>query len=234
MTIVQFRLNLWQQLEQAQAQPQSMDWRQLCLAFEETMDLTPEGLKLATAADAIERLADALAAKASAWAEDWSHQLGDGPVLDEDMFSEFVRQSFSLDLSGLVEEPDLYVRSPSEKSHEDVDSVAEEVTQEVALLLAGTEDKKELEDADSGGDAIAQLEYDEDIGAWVEAIRLWMESGSVESVSIREIIKETNLSAGKVWIAGLLSDLELRQMKDFYSFDGLNLGIKVVSQGEVA
>jgi hypothetical protein len=232
MSVVQLQLNLWQQLEQAQAQPQAMDWRQLCLAFEEAMDLTPEGLKLATAADAIERLADALAAKASAWAEDWSRQPGDGPVLDEDMFSEFVRQSFSLDLSGLVEEPDLYVRSPSEKSHEDVDSVAEEVTQEVALLLAGTEVEEELENA------IAGLEYDENIAAWSNAIRLWMELKGVESISISEVVNNTQLSAVKVWLSALLSDFELERIsskdKDFYDAEQLILRTETFAQCEVA
>jgi hypothetical protein len=54
MTIVQLQLNLWQRLEQAQAEPQATDWRQLCLAFDVAIDQTPVGLRLVTAADAIE------------------------------------------------------------------------------------------------------------------------------------------------------------------------------------
>ena len=117
MTAVQLQLNLWQRLEQAQAQPEATDWRQLCLAFDEAIELTPVELRLATAADAIEQMADLLLARATAWAEDWNRRPGDGPVLDEDLFAELVRQSFSLDLSGLVHEPELYVRSASEKAH---------------------------------------------------------------------------------------------------------------------
>jgi hypothetical protein len=77
------------------------------------------------------------------------------------------------------------------------ESVVEEVTKEVALLLAGAEAEEELEDADSGCEAFTGLEHDENIEAWANAIRLWMELGRIESASIREIIKETNLSAGK-------------------------------------
>ena len=55
MTVVQLQLNLWEQLKQAQAQPEVTDWRQLCLAFDEAIDLTPVELRLATAADAIEQ-----------------------------------------------------------------------------------------------------------------------------------------------------------------------------------
>ena len=60
MTVVQLQLNLWEQLKQAQAQPEVTDWRQLCLAFDETIELTPVELRLATGAAAIEQMADLL------------------------------------------------------------------------------------------------------------------------------------------------------------------------------
>ena len=78
MTAIQLQLNLWQQLELAQASPEATDWRQLCLAFDEAIDLTPVDLRLATAADAIERMADVLLARATAWAEDWNGGQGMG------------------------------------------------------------------------------------------------------------------------------------------------------------
>ena len=192
------------------------------LAFDEMIERTPVRLKLATAADAIEQMADVLLSRTIAWVEDWSCKLGDGPVLDEDLFSELVRQSFSLDLSGLVDEPVLYVRSASEKSHEEAESVVEyrEKTEVLAELESFVE-----EDA---GEDLEQLEYDEDVAAWAKAIRGWMERQGLESVRISEIIDATNLSGGKVWIAGLLSDLSLQQTKDFYSFDGLNVKTEAV------
>ncbi|MGB8703241.1 MAG: hypothetical protein WCD18_27810 [Thermosynechococcaceae cyanobacterium] len=59
-------------------------------------------------------MAEVLEARASAWAQDWARRLGDGPVLD---LSEFVRQSFHLDLDRLVAVPELYARSSSAKGH---------------------------------------------------------------------------------------------------------------------
>jgi hypothetical protein len=232
MTVIQLQLNLWQQLQQAQTQPQATDWRQLCLAFDQAIALTPVHRQLATAADAIEQMAEVLAARAEAWAEDWYRQPGDGPVLDQDLLTEFVRLSFSLDLSGLVDEPDLYARSPSEKSHEDIDSVAEEVTKEVALLIAGAEAEEELENAITG------LEYDENIAAWATAIRQWMELKGVDNVSISEVANNTPLSAVKVWLSALLSDFELERMshtdKDFYDAEQLILRTQPFAQCEVA
>jgi hypothetical protein len=41
-----------------------------------------------------------------------------------------------------------------------------------------------------------------------------------------EVVEETKLTNCKVWLSGLLSDFELYQTKDFYSFDGLNLTLE--------
>jgi hypothetical protein len=216
MTIVQLQFNLWQQLEQAQAEPQATDWRQLCLAFDEAIDQTPVGLRLAIAADAIEHMAEVLAARASAWAEDWYRQPGDGPVLGEDLCSEFVRQSLSLDLSELVAEPELYVRSVSKKSHEDAESVVEyrgkaEVLAELESFVG-----EDVGDADAGCEAIAQLEYDEDIAAWAAAVRGWMQQQQADEVAFVELREGVGLSTVKVWLALLLGGFNLRRSGGFY------------------
>jgi hypothetical protein len=61
-----------------------------------------------------------------------------------------------------------------------------------------------------------------------------MESRGVISVNIMEVVEETKLSTVRVWLAGLLSNFELCQTKDFYSFDGLILNLELVAQCEVA
>jgi hypothetical protein len=238
MTIIQLQLNLWQQLEQAQAEPQATDWRQLCLAFDEAIDRTPVGLRLAIAADAIEQMAEVLAARALAWAEDWYRQPGDGPVLDEDLFSEFVRQSLSLDLSELVAEPELYIRSVSEKFHEDAESVVKYRGKAEVLAELESFVDEDAGDMDAGCEAIAQLEYDENIAAWATAIRQWMELKGVDNVSLSKVVNNTPLSAVKVWLSALLSDFELERMnhkdKDFYNAERLILRTKTFVQCEVA
>jgi hypothetical protein len=221
MPILQLELNLWQQLTEAQQSPQAVDWRQLCLAFDEAIDRTPVGKRLAAAADVIERMADVLAARASAWAEDWYRQPGDGPVLDEDLFSEFVRQSFSLDLSDLVEVPELYVRSASEKSHEDTESVVGEVTKETALLLAGAE----LEPAD----LMDGLEYDENVGEWAKAIAFWMQQQKLERVGFMELLDGVGYPVVKGWLAVLLDEgfeMDRLEDSDFYRSSGILVALK--------
>ena len=189
MPILQLELDLWQQLAEAQQSPQAVDWQQLCLAFDEAIDRTPVGKRLATAADAIAEMADVFAARADEFFSTWHRQrvAHEGPILDDDLFAEFVRQSFHLDLDGLVGVPELYVRSASEKSHEDAESVVGEVTKETALLLAGAEDEVE-------SDLMDELEHDEDIAAWANAqslcvaIALWMQKQKLERVGFMELL----------------------------------------------
>jgi hypothetical protein len=227
VTVIQLQLNLWDQLAQAQRSPQDANWQQLCLAFDTTIVQTPVEMRLATAADAIVEMAEVLAARADEFFSTWRRVPEDGPVLDEDLFAEFVRQSFHLDLDGLVGVPELYVRSAFEKEHGEGESVVEEVSKDELLGLLELESTLEPM-------PMLDLEHDEDVAAWAAIVRGWMVANNCTCGSISELVDATNLPTVKVWIAGLLSDFELEQMKDFYSFDGLILSVESVAQREVA
>jgi len=112
--------------------------------------------------------------------------------------------------------PELYVRSAFEKVHGEGESVVEEVSKEELLDLLESESTLEPM-------PVLELEHDEDVAAWAAIVRGWMMSVGMDSVSIGEVVDATNLPTVKVWIAALLSDFELEQTKDFYSFDGLVL-----------
>ena len=159
-------------------------------------------------------MADVLLARATAWAEDWNRRPGDGPVLDEDLFAELVRQSFSLDLSGLVDEPELYVRAASEKSHEDAESVMEYRGKEEVLA--------ELESVDGDVSEVeVELEHDENVMAWAGVIRGWMRSQGLESAAITQLQDGLGLSMVKLWLAVLLCGLGMEQRRGFYDVEGV-------------
>jgi hypothetical protein len=231
MPILQLELNLWQQLAEAQQSPQAVDWQQLCLAFDQAMltlqesNRTPVGNRLATAADAIAEMADVFAARADEFFSTWHRQSvsHEGPILDDDLFAEFVRQSFNLDLDGLVGVPELYVRSVSEKSHEEAESVVGEVSKETALLLAGAADDVEPEVA------IAQLEYDEDIAAWANAIALWMQQQKLERVGFVELLDGVGYPVVKGWLAVLLDEgfaIDRLEGSEFYRNNGILVAMR--------
>ncbi len=223
MTILQLELNLWQQLAEAQQSPQAVNWQQLCLAFDEAIDRTPVGLRLATAADAIAEMTDVFAARADEFFNGWHRQrvAHEGPILDDDLFAEFVRQSFHLDLDGLVGVPELYVRSASEKSYEDAESVAEEVSKETALLLAGAELEPEP--------MIVVQPYDENVGEWANAIALWMQQQKIERVGFVELLDGVGFEVVKGWLAVLLDEgftMDRLECGDFYWSTGILVALK--------
>ena len=228
MTVLQLELNLWQQLTEAQQSPQAVDWHQLCLAFDEAIDQTPVGLRLTMAANAIEQMADVFAARADEFFSTWHRQrvANEGPILDDDLFAEFVRQSFHLDLDGLVGVPELYVRSASEKSHENAESVVGEVSKETALLLAGAELEPEP--------MIVVQPYDENVGEWAKAIALWMQQQKLERVGFMELLDGVGYSVVKGWLAVLLDDgfaMDRPEGSDFYRSSGILVELK---QKEIA
>jgi hypothetical protein len=220
MKAIQLELDFRSAIAQALAEPEVADLRSLWRSLEpELLGLTQKE-QLSVAGQALCDLAEVCQRRADLMWDEWIDQHNtDGPIPDEDFLAGLVQKSMFLDISGLVKQP---------KSRRGVvatvegESVVEEVTKETALLLAGAADDVEPEDA------VVELAYDENVGEWAKAVRGWMQSRDVESASIMEVVEETKLTTCKVWIAGLLTDFELHQTKDFYSFDGLNLSFKGV------
>ncbi|HEY9828903.1 MAG TPA: hypothetical protein V6D19_26085 [Stenomitos sp.] len=160
-------------------------------------------------------MAIVLEARALMLVQQWQRRPSDGPVLDEDLFSEFVRQSFHLDLSDLVAVPELYLRSVSEKSQEGVESAVE--YREKADVLAELESLVELD----ASDEFECLSYDEDVMAWAEVVRSWLTRQGVESAAIAQLQEGTGLSLVRLWLAGLLGGFWLEQRGEFYEGAGM-------------
>ncbi len=169
-------------------------------------------------------MANVFAARADEFFSIWHRQrvANEGLILDDDLFAEFVRQSFHLELDGLVRVPELYVRSASEKSHEEIESVVGEVTKETALLLAGAEEEEEPL-------PVAVLEHDEDVEAWVDVIRLWMHQQGVKKVVLAELLNGVNLPSIKCWLGVLLGGFEqhLNESKGFYDLERVAITLPI-------
>jgi hypothetical protein len=124
-----------------------------------------------------------------------------------------VQKSMSLDISSLVRQPKS--RTGAVVAVEDEgESVVEEVTKEVALLLAGADEVEPEQAMELQG-------YDEDIAAWADAIREWLKQQGLESAAIVQLQHETGLSLVKLWLAGLLGGFGLEQSGGFYDAVGV-------------
>jgi hypothetical protein len=146
---------------------------------------------------------------------------GQEPMMPEDAFSRFVRQFMDVDFSSFVEEV-------GRKEHDYPDSRVIFSGSEAEDLDAWLEDVSTVNEED-----VESLEHDEDVKAWADVVRGWVRQQG-RTVSIGEVTDATNLSASRVWIAGLLNSFEFEKKIDFYSPDRLILSVEAVVQDEVA
>ena len=115
-------------------------------------------------------MAEVLEQKAEAMFLDWCDRHNDeGPIPDDDFLAGLVQETMFLDLSEVVRSPK--GRKKVEPDELDIDSSVAEMDKEELLLL--------LEAADVEVDpipplSVEQLEYDENVGAWIELIREFM------------------------------------------------------------
>lgn len=209
MTAIQLELDFKHQLQQAQSRPLETDWQQLCLAFDTTIAKTPLHQQLALAANAISEMAEVFSIR---WIEQLTYSPDAEPVLSDDFLNDLLVSERPLDLSDLIAEPELYVRSPSGKSDEVEGTVVE--YKDKSVVLAELESSAELEE--QAGEAVAlKASHEENVGAWVGAIAQLLERAE-GAVSFVELVKEARLPAVAVWIGLLLSGFRVEQRGEFY------------------
>jgi hypothetical protein len=222
MKAIQLELDFKSAIAQALAEPEVADLRQLWRSLEPELAGLTRKEQLQVAGQALCDLAEVCQRRAELMWNEWqdSHNT-EGPIPDDDFLAGLVQKTMFLDISDLVRQPKSR-KATVDDVEEESDSVVEEVTKEVALLLAGAEDEDESEQE------IMLLEYDEDIAAWAEAIRQWLKRQGLEDATIVQLQHGTGLSVVKLWLAGLLSGLGLEQRGGFYDGAGVVIALTLV------
>jgi hypothetical protein len=223
MTAVQLELDFRSAIALALAEPEAADLQQLWRSLEPELVGLTQKEQLQVAGQALCDLAEVCQRRAELMWVEWqdSHNT-EGPIPDQDFLAGLVQKTMFLDISELVRQPKS--RRAAGSVVDGGESVVEEVTKEVALLLAGTEEegKEPL--------SVAVLEHDEDIAAWATAVRVWMRRQGLKSAAIAQLQQGTGLSVAMLWLAGLLgeltSGLELEQSGGFYDAAGVAIALR--------
>jgi hypothetical protein len=225
----QLELQLWQTLHMAQDKPESAKVGALWFQMEEAIQGHEIKAQLEMSSEAILQMAGVLERRLQVLDESVAMRSGADPVMAADAFDRFVRQSMDVDF-------DQFIEPLERKEHEypevrELVSVVEEVSKEELLGLLEPESQLEplLE---------LELEHDEDVAAWAEALRGWMGTKKMESVKLKRVVEATGLPVTKAWMAGLLDSFKLTRDDEneehFYSYSELILRLKSVKQREVA
>lgn len=165
MQSTQLELNLWDNLEEAAAAPESANLDALWQQLEAAIAPLPQQFQLHTAALGILKIVQIYASRSDWLLSSWeqAHNL-EGPVVAQEMLAGLVRQTMSLDLTALLEAPEpehRTRRTPSESG-----SVAGTVDK-AALLQVIEEIEAHSGEAVRCADPLS-VAHSEDISQWTE------------------------------------------------------------------
>ncbi len=214
MQPIQLELNLWGNLEQAATAPESANLGKLWQQLEAAIAPLPQQLKLQIAAQAILRIAQIHASRAQRLLDDWedADNCDFGPVLDEDMLAGMMRQTMTLDLDALLEEPPYYPRS-STSNPKSVAGVVDKLAMLQVLHEMAALQSEQAQDP-------TQVAHSEDISAWAGAISQWMKHTSTgKAITLIGLQQSLEIPLIEVWLGLLLSvehHYEWEQRGDFY------------------
>ena len=219
MTAIQLELDFKSAIANALAEPEVADLRQLWLSLEPALVGLTQKEQLAMAGQALCDLAEVCQRRAELMWSEWEDRHNtEGPIPDDDFLAGLVQKTMFLDVSELVRQPKSR-KAVVAKGEDGGESVVEEVTKEQALLLAGAEAEEEPL-------PVAVLEHDEDIKAWAELIRRWMQRQGIESAAMTQLQEGSGLSMVKLWLAALLCGLGMEQRGAFYDTGGVEIWVR--------
>lgn len=217
----QTETDLWQELNDAITMPQTSSVSRLCELLDWAITQLPEDQQLRVAGKAIEQLAEIYVLRFNRLIGTWegSDDLAENtlPVVDLEALQAWMRQSMSVDLDVLVEQPKSK-RHREKQRLPPTDSVVAVVEPEVILQMV------EQIEADEHSQMIRELAGEEDPAGWSAAIARWLQTHTVEQpVCLVDFYQELSMPLVEVWIGLLLGGFELEQHGQFYELSGIRI-----------
>ncbi|MBD2091122.1 hypothetical protein H6F67_14805 [Microcoleus sp. FACHB-1515] len=206
-------LDFWRELRSALALPEQANLKRLCQLLKEAIALLPEPEQLAAAGAAIEQMTDLHALRfnllMTVWEESEALPEDAVPVLEFEALEAWIRQSMSVDLDVLVEQPRAK-RQRDRKISSSADSIVAVVETEAVLQMVEAIEAQHHS-------MIQDLAGEEDPLRWARAITAWIQFHKLEEpIEISRLLHELQMPWVEVWLGVLLGGFELEQHGEFY------------------
>lgn len=214
MAIQQATTELWQELNDAVTTPQSANLKRLCELLDWAIAQLPENQQLEVAGRAIEQMTEIYALRFNLLMGVWENadpSLEEAlPVLDLEALEAWIRQSMSVDLDVLVDQPKS-TRNRKKPISDDADSVVAVVEPEAILQMV------EQIEAEEHSQMIQQLAGEEDPIRWASTIAQWIQTNrSHQPISLTNLFRELPMPWVEIWLGLLMGQFELEQIGEFY------------------
>ncbi len=212
MQVKQLELDLWEVISTARQTPEDAN---LPMVFR-LLDLTLVDLdtrsQLRIAGEAVCQIADLFCDRSSFLFEELLSRTVKGePIMANDAFDRYVRQSMVVDFDQFIEPPSL-ARKTSEQA-KNGNSIVGAIDKEVLIQALEQESllsfEEELEQSISTA-------HTENVSAWIEAIAQCIAS-NFSPMRLIDLQSALPLPIVEIWIGLLLGDFKLEQRGEFYN-----------------
>lgn len=214
----QLELPLWDVLQAAVQTPEAADLEQLWQEVEASIvDLECAG-QLSVAGEAITRITAVFGARSQlAFEELMATASQDGPIMREDAFDQYVRQTMQIEFDEYVEPLGSLPRKLPELSQMDASqSIVAEV--EPARLIEALNEVIKVIDPEIAYQEAMAIAHDEDVSEWGNEIEAWL-SQHDRAVSLLTLQRSLSMPLVQIWLALLLNGFVLEQRGEFYDLN---------------
>jgi len=230
-------LPLWEAIEEAASEPEDADLASLWQEVEAAIvDLDCSG-QLQVAGEAIVRITDVFEARSlRAFEEIQATTSYDGPLMPQDAFDRYVRQTMQVDFEQFIEPlPSLARKTPDRQPNQFPDDGCSVVAvlDKKTLLQALEEETDSDLDSDAMKQKLLDIAHAEDVEVWVRAIANCFGNTKAEWLTLAQLVREVqelvvpederkdSSPIVKTWLVLLLGGFQLEQRLGFYDFEGI-------------
>jgi hypothetical protein len=212
MKVKQLELDLWDVLSTARQTPEDAN---LPMVFK-LLDLTLVDLdtrsQLRIAGEAVCQITDLFCDRSSFLFEELHSRTANGePIMADDAFDRYVRQSMVVDFEQFIEPlPSLTRKTPEQAKNGN--SIFGEIDKEVLIQALEQESLLSVEEEFERAISTAHAE---NVSGWIEAISQCITNNS-HPICLKDLQKTLKLPIVEIWLGLLLGDFKLEQRGNFY------------------
>jgi hypothetical protein len=220
MKVKQLELDLWDVLSIARQTPENAN---LPMVFK-LLDLTLVDLdtrsKLRIAGEAVCQITDLFCDRSSFLFDELHSRTANGePIMADDAFDRYIRQSMVVDFDQFIEQLQSLPRKSPEQA-KSINSIVAEIDKEV--LIKSLEQESLLSFEQEFERAISTA-HAEDVSAWIEAIAysLKINASPMRLLALHDSLQ---LPIVEIWLGLLLGNFKLEQKGTFYNSNEIWIG----------
>ncbi|NMF59733.1 hypothetical protein [Pseudanabaena yagii] len=220
MTVQQLELDLWNVISSARQTPEEANLVMMFNVLDQTLVDLDTYSQLRISGDAVCQIADLFCDRTNIlFAELQAKSTDEGPIMPNDAFDRYVRQSMVIDLEQFLEPLQPLPRKVSERDKES-NSLVGDVDKEV-LLQALEQDLKDnvepfkLLSLEEELEQVISTAHGESVSEWVEAIAAYL-SDNETPIRLTRLQQALKLPMVEVWLGLLLGGFCLEQRGGFY------------------